>query len=200
MKVMFLLFLNKIDFNISYVILLNLINANLVGYMPYGLMISSIFNICHIHTHSDHSSLADSQITPAHIRPQVPLILCQPQDVFSTDLPRNIREEDIYLNKNESARMMFEEENLELRRLKTENEDIKRRLSFIESLAATTMGNNRIKDMEILNSFQVQTVNDAEMINELENIGAGVELLDSNGLPNMVGEFGYVAAMEDASA
>lgn len=113
-------------------------------------------------------------------------------------MPRNIREEDIYLNKNESARMMFEEQNLELRRLKTENEDIKRRLSFIESLAATTMGNNRIRDMEVLNSFQVQTVNDAEMINELENIGDGVKLLDSNGLPNKVGEFGFVAAMEDA--
>lgn len=52
--------------------------------------------------------------------------------------------------------------------------------------------------MEILNSFQVQTVNDAELLNELENIGDGVELLDSNGLPNMVGEFGFVVAMEDA--
>lgn len=200
MKILFLLSINKLDFNISYVILLNLINANFVGYMPYGLLISSIFNICHIHTHLDHSCVADSQITPMHIRPQVPLVLCQPQDVFATDLLRDIREEDIYLNKTESARVMFEEQNLEIRRLRTENEDIKRMLSFIESLAALTMGNNRVRDMEVLSSFQVQTVNNAELINELESVGAGVELLDSNGLPNMVGEFGFVAAMEDAIA
>lgn len=86
----------------------------------------------------------------------------------------------------------------ELRRLKTEIEDIKRRLGFIESLAAFTMGQNRIMDMKVINSFQVQMVDNEKMVNELEVVGAGSEKLDANGLPDLVGELGFVAAMEDA--
>lgn len=161
-------------------------------------MISSLFNFCHIHTHTDHSLLADSQITTNHVKPQVPLIMCQPQEVFSLDLPRTIREEDIYLNKTQSARIMFEEQNLEIRRLREENEDIKKRLGFIESLAAFTIGQNGVRDMEIISSYQVQMVNNEEMVNEMETLGANN--LDNNGLPDLVGEYGFVDAMEDAIA
>lgn len=48
---------------------------------------------------------------------------------------------------------MFEEQNLEIRRLRNENEDIKRRLGFIEGLAASTIGFNGSRDMEIISSF-----------------------------------------------
>lgn len=198
MKVMFLLYNNKINFNISYVILLNLINVNLVEYMPYGLMITSILNLCHVSTPFDQATIVDSCLTPAHTRNQVSLTLCEPQNVFPVNLPQNIREEDVYLSNNESVKMLFEEQKMELRRLKTENEDIKRRLGFIESLAAFTMGQNRVMDMEIMNQFQVQMVNNVGMVNELETVGDGNENLDSNGLPDLVGELGFVAAMDDA--
>lgn len=110
MKVMFLLYNNKINFNISYVILLNLINANLVEYMPYGLMITSILNLCHVSTPFDQATIADSCLTPAHTRNQVSLTLCEPQNVFLVKLPQNIREEDVYLSNNEYFKMLFEEQ------------------------------------------------------------------------------------------
>lgn len=48
-KVLFLLYTNKVNFSISYVILLNMLNAHFVDYMPYGLLLSSLFDIYHIH-------------------------------------------------------------------------------------------------------------------------------------------------------
>lgn len=87
MKVLFLLYTNHINFSISYVILLNMINANFVDYMPYGLMLSSIFDIYHIPMPSVFATLADSQITLEHVRPQVPLIHCEPQEFSPTIFP-----------------------------------------------------------------------------------------------------------------
>lgn len=161
-------------------------------------MITSILNLCHVSTPFDQATIDDSCLTPAHIRNQVSLTLCEPQNVFPVQLPQNIREEDVYLSNNESVKMMFEEQKVEFRRLNVENEDIKRRPGFIESLAAFTMGQNRVMDMEVINSFQVQMVNNEEMVNELETIGVNADNLDANGLPDLVGELGFLAALEDA--
>lgn len=43
-KVMFMLVINKINFNISYLILLNMINSSSLGFMPYGLLLTSLFD------------------------------------------------------------------------------------------------------------------------------------------------------------
>lgn len=37
------------------------------------------------------------------------------------------------------------------------------------------------------------------LVNELEHVNVELGGLDENGLPNLVGEFGFVAAMEDAT-
>ncbi|KAK1361865.1 hypothetical protein POM88_046339 [Heracleum sosnowskyi] len=66
LKMLFLLFTNKVFFNISYVILMNMINANFVDYMPYGLLITSICEQCHIPLPHNFATLADSQLTLAH--------------------------------------------------------------------------------------------------------------------------------------
>lgn len=94
---------------------------------------------------------------------------------------------------------MIKEQNLELRKLKSENEDIKARLGFIEGLAASTIGHYGSRDMEIVNSYQVQLVEDMGLVNELGNVNVGLGGLDENGLPDLVGEFGFVAAMENVS-
>lgn len=40
-------------------------------------------------------------------------------------------------------------------------------------------------------------VDNEELVNEVENVGVNI---DENGLPDLVGEFGFVNAMEDAIA
>lgn len=71
LKIMFLLYNNKINFNISYVILLNIINAHLVDYMPYGLLITSFLNLCNIHLCETHSTFANSHLTNNLLGPKV---------------------------------------------------------------------------------------------------------------------------------
>lgn len=55
----------------------------------------------------------------------------------------------MYLDDFNCVKLMIKEQNLEIRRLKSENEDIKIRLGYIESLAASTLGQNRLTDMEL---------------------------------------------------
>ena len=137
MKLMYLLCTNKIHFSISYVILLNMINAHLVDYMPYGMLISSFFALCNINMPEAFSNLADSQITNEHIRPQVPLMHCEPQEATPTVIPQFIREEDVFLSKFESVKTMFHELKLELKRVKEENNEIKEKGGALESLTAS---------------------------------------------------------------
>lgn len=191
-KVLFLLFTNKIDFSISYVILLNMINANLVDYMPYGLLLSSIFDIYHIFMPNTSSTIADSHITIENIRPQVPLLLCEPQVFSPTIIPPIIGEEDVFLASYSSVKMMIEEQKVEIRRLKTENEEIKGRLSYLEGLAASRLGQNGIIDMEIVSSFQVQMEDDMAMVSELGVVGVGTWVQGSVNLPILIGELGFV--------
>ncbi|KAK1366903.1 hypothetical protein POM88_042464 [Heracleum sosnowskyi] len=115
-----------------------------------------------------------------------------------TVIPPVINQEDVYLANCESVRMLFEEQKVEMRRLIKENDEIKGRLSFIEGLAASTMGQNGVIDMDIVSSFQVPMEKDLAMINELEEVGVGIGGQSYDGLPDLVGELGFVAAMENA--
>ena len=45
---MFQLATNQVEFNINYVILINMIMAFEVEYMPYGLLLTSLFELYHI--------------------------------------------------------------------------------------------------------------------------------------------------------
>lgn len=42
-------------------------------------------------------------------------------------------------------------------------------------------------------------VDNQDMVNELETVNVGLGGLDENGLPDLVGELGFVAAMVNAS-
>lgn len=76
-------------FSISYIILLNMINANLIDYMPYGLLIAFIFDIFHITMPTNSTFIADSHITPTHTRAQVPFMYCEPQAPIPIVLPKS---------------------------------------------------------------------------------------------------------------
>lgn len=122
---------------------------------------------------------------------------CEPQPHIPTVLTKIIHEENVYLTDYNCVQMMIKEQNLEIKRLKAKNEEIKGRLAYIENIAASTLGQNGLMDMEIINSYQVQMVDDLVMVSELGAVNVGVGSLDANGLPDLVGEFGFVAAMEN---
>lgn len=142
--------------------------------------------------------IADSHITPTHIRAQVPLMYCEPQAPVPIVLPKIIHEENVFLADFNCVQMLIKEQNLELRKLKAENEEIKARLGFIEGLAASTLSQNGTREMDIVNSYQVQLVEDMDLVSELGNVNVGLGGLDENGLPDLVGELGFVAAMENS--
>ncbi|KAL8118227.1 hypothetical protein AgCh_015950 [Apium graveolens] len=170
------------------------------NYMPYGMLISSFFALCNINMPEAFSNLADSQITNEHIRPQVPLIHCEPQKATPAVIPQFIREEDVFLFKFEFVKIMFHELKLELKRVKEENNEIKEkvgelesltasckhRIAYLEHLAASTLGTPYINDHDIVTSFQVPMHDNIAMIHELEevNVGARGQLIDN--LPDLV--------------
>ena len=87
---------------------------------------------------------------------------------------------------------MISELKTELKKVKTENKEIKdkvaylesvtisckNRISYLENLAGLNLGEPGLTDLEIVNSFQVLVSNDLDMVQELEDIG-----LDARGHP-----------------
>ena len=48
LEVMFQLITNKIEFNLCYVLVLNMINGFYMDFMPYGLLLTSLFETNHV--------------------------------------------------------------------------------------------------------------------------------------------------------
>lgn len=48
LKIMFQLVSNSVEFNINYLLVLNMIYAHIVDYMPYGLLITSVFETYYV--------------------------------------------------------------------------------------------------------------------------------------------------------
>lgn len=59
LKVMFQLVTNQVEFNISYVMILNMFLAYQLEYMPYGLFLTSIFELYHIPLPRLHADIVD---------------------------------------------------------------------------------------------------------------------------------------------
>ncbi|KAL8093857.1 hypothetical protein AgCh_035658 [Apium graveolens] len=123
--------------HIALIIRANVMPKPNQNYMPYGMLISSFFALCKINMPETFSNLADSQITNEHIRPQVPLMHCEPQEATPIVISQFIREEDVFQSKFESVKTMFHELKLELKRVKEENNEIKEKLGALESLTAS---------------------------------------------------------------
>ena len=205
LKMMFMLVTNKIDFSISYIILLNMINANLVDYMPYGFLLTSVFNIYHLSMPSSLETKATSQISRSNIRAQVPLDECEPQEVKNGRVSPKLDEEDITLANNGSVRLLVSELKSEIRRFKEENVNILGRLSYLESVAAGTLGESSQRGMEIDPMYQVPMLNegnaiqDIDMFHSIEAVGVGIGGQGSDDLIEFGTQFGsFTAALEDA--
>lgn len=79
LKVMFLVLTNKINFNIGYVVLLNIIQATELGFFPYGLLLTSVFRHVEIPLLYPHSKRIYTCVTEKDIKRRIPLSYYVPQ-------------------------------------------------------------------------------------------------------------------------
>ena len=78
LKVMFQLVTNQVEFNICYVMLLNMVYAFQEDYMPYGLMVTAMFELYHIPTPRILANKVELCNVAGLVRNQIPLSECNP--------------------------------------------------------------------------------------------------------------------------
>ncbi|KAK1390097.1 hypothetical protein POM88_018275 [Heracleum sosnowskyi] len=88
LKVMYQLVINQITFDINYVIILNMIYARLADFMPYGLLLTSIFELYHIFMPRVLADQIEYCNVEKMVRPQAPLIECKPHQVIPLCIPQ----------------------------------------------------------------------------------------------------------------
>lgn len=72
LKIMFQLVTNKVDFNLCYVLVLNMINGFYMDYMPYGLLLTSLFETNHVHMTWDHAKRVEMCVVENLVQEQIP--------------------------------------------------------------------------------------------------------------------------------
>ncbi|KAL1808664.1 hypothetical protein ACET3Z_025654 [Daucus carota] len=206
LKLMFMLVTDSVDFNLSYVILLNMINAHIMDFMPYGNLLSAVLSIYHVTMPLVLETRSTSFISSAHVRTPVPLDKCEPEQVELIRIPPYIDEEDIYLADNSSVLKMFEEQKVEMKKLRDENIQIMSRVTYLEGVAAASIGNSsRQMDVDFSHLYQVSMtsegyfINDVDMYHEIEAVGVGIGGQGSQSMMdfNFVGT-SFMGAMEEA--
>ena len=135
----------------------------------------------------------------------MPLDECEPQEVKNGRMSPKLDEEDITLANNGSVRLLVSELKSEIRRFKEENVSILGRLSYLESVAAGSLGESSQRGMEIDPIYQVPMLNegnaiqDIDMFHSIEAVGVGIGGQGSDDLIEFGTQFGsFTAALEDA--
>ncbi|KAK1393870.1 hypothetical protein POM88_012926 [Heracleum sosnowskyi] len=80
-KVMFQLVSNYVEFNINYVLVLNMIYAHLIDYMPYGLLITSIFETYYVQMSRVYTNKIDYFSVEGLVQDKIPLSECKPSTI-----------------------------------------------------------------------------------------------------------------------
>ena len=124
LHVMFKLVSNTVDFNMNYVIVLNMVYAHHKDYLPYGLLLTAIFESYYVNMPRNYAGIVDYCAVENMTQPKVPLKDCKPHPVISTVIPSLLPKDDI----NEFVKQLKEE----VDSLKAENVELKIRLEQIE--------------------------------------------------------------------
>ena len=203
MKLMFPFVTNRIEFSISYVILLNMINAHLTDYMPYAHVLTAVFSLFHIPLPTALETKTTAYIDVTHVRAQIALDKCEPEKSVAFNMPSYLDEEDVFLADKNSVLKVIEEQKIEMKRLKDENVNIINRVTYLEGIAAASLNGNRQMDIDIGNLYQVQMsgnmIRDVDMFHVIEPVGVGIggqgpdDFVDVN-----FGTVGFTAAMEES--
>lgn len=96
LKVMFKIVSNSIDFNINYVIVLNMINAFNVDYMPYGLLLTSVFENHYIHMSRMLLNKIEYCAIESLTQPRISLKNCQTSHPNKIIIPSLAPKTDVY--------------------------------------------------------------------------------------------------------
>uniref|UniRef100_A0A161XQJ8 Uncharacterized protein n=1 Tax=Daucus carota subsp. sativus TaxID=79200 RepID=A0A161XQJ8_DAUCS len=190
LKVMFQVVTNQIEFNVNYVIILNMIIAFQENYMPYGLLLTSVFELYHIPMPRILSDKVEYCNLMNIVRPQIPLKDCSAMlvkpvviaapAVVLVDKPSN----------NMDIKTEIEELKSELKDLKDSHEKLLARIELLEAKGNnnSTAGNLEGEDDRIASLFEDGMVH---VMDAVEASGKDVDSLpDINVLSD---DLGFVA-------
>lgn len=191
LKVMFQLVTNQIEFNINYVILLNMIMAFEVEYLPYGLLLTSLFELYHIAMPRVLSEKIEFCDIINLVKPQVPLRDCEPLTVTPICISPTVMLTANQANKRTNAEI--DKLKGEINLLKKMNVGIMARLDQLENKAKddSTVGNVEGIDEKMDRLFN------EEMVNEMVDNSEKVVLPSLNDLSD---ELGFVAVEDSEKA
>uniref|UniRef100_A0A169WRG4 Uncharacterized protein n=1 Tax=Daucus carota subsp. sativus TaxID=79200 RepID=A0A169WRG4_DAUCS len=194
LKVMFQLVTNQIEFNINYVILINMIMAFEVEYMPYGLLLTSLFELYHIAMPRVLAERIEYCNISTLVKHQVSLNDCKPLDVTPVCITPDVM---IIGSKQGTNKAKDELDKIkeEVNNLKEINLFIMARLDQLENKSKedSTVGKEEGIDDKIDRLFN------EEMVTEMAGNGNS-EKVELPSLNDLADDLGFVAVEEPEKA
>lgn len=196
LKVMYQLVTNSVEFNVLYVILINMFLAFQQDFMPYGLLLTSVFELFHISMPRMFAERIEYIGVEELVVPKVPLKDIKPYRFTLIDKTMEevshdfVRANELLRNVITKIKDKFEDNNKEIRGLKDKLIEVCEKLAKVE---------NELESAKKASDTRLQIANLNEMIvdNELVAIGVGAQ----DDLPELAvfnTELGFVVAVKEA--
>ncbi|KAL1826633.1 hypothetical protein ACET3Z_005045 [Daucus carota] len=197
LKVMYQMVTNTVEFSIAYVIILHVFLAFQLDYMPYGLLLTAIFELYHISMLRVFAEKVEFCYVEKLVIPKVPLCEVKPYRFIPLGKTKEeathdyIRENEILKHVIKDFQVKIDDNNTKIRGLEDDNIEINARLAEIE----TKLGASKAVDSENLNA-KCGDLNQVITENELAEVGISVKPGDLPELNDFPPDLGYVAAVE----
>jgi hypothetical protein len=167
LKVMFQLVTNSVEFNINYVLVLNMIYGHLVDYMPYGLLLTSVFEHHYVQMSRVYASKIEYCCVESLAQPRIPLSECEPKSLSLISFPSLLPKTDNF----ELLKTDINKLNKEICKLHEFNGKLLMRLNQLESKIYKSEGKLIIEiDKETSKRSEEQMVNE-QSVNGLDAAG-----------------------------
>ena len=186
LKVMFQLVTNQVEFNICYVILLNMIYGFQEDFMPFGLLLTAIFELYHIPLPRILAERVEYLNMAGLVRNQVPLSECNPVPAVKIKLAPAVLLKIPPPQNNLENMLEIKTLNFEVKVLKDNQEKMLARLNELENRNKedSTDGKNEGVSERISRLFDESLVDDM--------VDAGVQTEPLPDLTDMPEDLGFV--------
>lgn len=168
LKVMFKIVSNSIDFNLNYVIVLNMINAFNVDYMPYGLLLTAVFETHYIHMSRMHLNRVDYCAIDSLVQPKLSLKNYQTSHPNRIVIPSLAPKSDAYA----IIREEFNKLSLDMDILKESNNELHIRVENLEGI----IHKNKGKTVEPMVVDKSDKNIEKKLVDELVSVGKDDEM------------------------
>ena len=197
MKVMFQMITNSVEFNIIYVIILHMFLAYQLDFMPFGLLLTAIFDMYHIPMPRNIVERAEFCYVEDLVTPQVPLSEIKPYKFSSLEKAtveashNPVKENEILRKIINDLDVKINDNNTKIRGLEDENIEISSRLAVIESKLG-------MPKEECVSEPNEKSVGLNEDVDEKKNVAmvATADLENLPGLTDFDPSLGFVATIE----